>query len=356
MAELTFKERVLRWLIEVVKRPISSNLHDLADDDLALFRTAVTYFAGPSYRLPLRITGAVWVGRFTAGVHYRWRVLLGVALCIVETAAVSLPTLGPEGGWSSLAVWDGDQGGDFWRVFGKGGGPFDAILFVMQLLAITAGWLLVLGSAALSVPRRPTGLSKGHWARLNRVPYLCARLIVCCADASGSANRPRQRHRRSPLKDTDTAVAILSQELMRLPRDSRLFRPRSRRSKAARHHVGLVVAALHRVSIRLDSEPETATRELADMALRICSAYVGHRWGRLLEESELAGLEPVRSREPLRLALAGLFTVAVAVAAALLGVPDGALPIVIGLAGLMSFGRTPRALELLDSFRGVQRP
>jgi hypothetical protein len=120
--------------------------------------------------------------------------------------------------------------------------------------------------------------------------------------------------------------------------------------------VGLVVAALHRVSIRLDSEPETATRELADMALRICSAYVGHRWGRLLEESELAGLEPVRSREPLRLALAGLFTVAVAVAAALLGVPDGALPIVIGLAGLMSFGRTPRALELLDSFRGVQRP
>ncbi|MFF1359192.1 hypothetical protein [Streptomyces sp. NPDC058297] len=103
-----------------------------------------------------------------------------------------------------------------------------------------------------------------------------------------------------------------------------------------------------------------AFTDLADTALRIGDSHAGPRWGRLLEESELAGLEPVRNYASLRMAAAGVLTPGVTYLAAFIGVPGIVLPLAIGFFGVLSFnlivGRPSRSLELLDSMRGIQRP
>ncbi|MEU9157952.1 hypothetical protein AB0D59_47380 [Streptomyces sp. NPDC048417] len=188
------------------------------------------------------------------------------------------------------------------------------------------------------------------------VPYACALVAIFCAAAKQNIPSRKKEH----LKRVDLAVSRLAEELLKNSGDRALFPRRSPRTKAARDHAALVAAAVHRASLQIDVSPEAAFTELGNMAMRICEAYVDCRWGRLLEESELTGLVPERSREPLRLAIAGCLTIAIGVAGAFLGVPDGALPMLFGLVGLISFtllmGRTPRSLELLDAMRGVQRP
>ncbi|MFC9914499.1 hypothetical protein [Streptomyces sp. NPDC127197] len=198
--------------------------------------------------------------------------------------------------------------------------------------------------------------SRSIRSRRNRVPALCALLIFQCARVKAAVP-----HQSAPsLQDIDTAVELLGREVMRLSGDKHQFRRRSPRSKAVRHHTRLVAAALRQATLRVDSDPAAGTAALADMALRICDAYVRREWGRLLEEQELAGLEPVRSRELLRITAAGAVTVGAAVAGALIGIPDPVLPLVFGFVGVLAFTRllgvTPRTLSLLDSVRGVQRP
>lgn len=188
------------------------------------------------------------------------------------------------------------------------------------------------------------------------IPIACTWTVI----RSDAAWGPHGCRGQVELQGVDYAVCALAGELMHLPRYRTGLPRRSPRRKTVHRHTRLVAAALHAKLARLDADPQDTLRELGDMSLRICDAYLGHRWGRLLEDHELAGLEPARSYEALRLAAAGGITVGVSYVAALIGVPAAVLPLVCGLTGLLSFnlalGRTSRSLELLDSLRGIQRP
>jgi hypothetical protein len=123
----------------------------------------------------------------------------------------------------------------------------------------------------------------------------------------------------------------------------------------------MVAAAVRAATLKLDSEPTAALHELSSLACTILDRFTERRWGALLDEAHLAGLEPVRNRETLRLVAAATLTAGAAVGIGLLNPPASATPLLVGAVGLIFFSvtyghRGPRAMELLDSLRGVQRP
>jgi hypothetical protein len=97
------------------------------------------------------------------------------------------------------------------------------------------------------------------------------------------------------------------------------------------------------------------------MTVLILDRYLDCRFGALLDEDQLTGLEPARNRETLRLTLAAALTTAAAVGIGSLNPPAAAVPLLIGVAGLLFFSlayghRTGRSLDYLDALRGIQRP
>ncbi|MFF3030914.1 hypothetical protein ACFVS7_07860 [Streptomyces rubiginosohelvolus] len=334
-----------------------------ADLLLAGLREAAELFAGQPYRVPPRIAGAVWTGAYAMQVTLL-RQVVALMACQYVSLVAALGAIDPvlaslvSGNWARF----GSDVQDFlWEDDGYAVRRFTLFGILLVVGVLTArvmkfrGWV----SFRSHRPTRRQELrfrSRSIRSRRNRVPVLCALLIVQCARVKAAI--PHQS--ALSLQDIDTAVELLGREVMRLSGDKPQFRRRSPRSKAVRHHTCLVAAALRKATLRVDSDPAAGTAALADMALRICDAYVRSEWGRLLEEQELAGLEPVRSRELLRITAAGAATVGAAVAGALIGIPDAVLPLVFGFVGVLAFTRllgvTPSSLSLLDSMRGVQRP
>lgn len=321
--------------------------HANATEDVRKFKKSVHHFAGSGYSVPLRISGAVWIGTYADNVAERIRnKCMNLAALLYVSTAVAMSIRDP--GWreilepiSAPGVPDGIVPP----------GPLEALAYGIFL------WYLFLrvGQSAAGAPltiRR----SKRRLAHVNRLPYLCAIVIRCCA----YVHKKGLHQTRRDIKDVDLALGLLIRELQKLPGDRDLFARRSPRRSAVRHHVNLVVAALQKQSLRLDTAPLDAAQELASMAMRICDAYVKRTWGQLLLEVELVGLEEARNREAIRMAVAGIVTLSVSYLGAVFGVPGAVLPLVFGFVGMISFnvilGRSPRSLELLDSMRGIQRP
>lgn len=332
-------------------------MHERADSVTALFAAA------RPVPVPLRTRTAVWTGVYATQVvaNVRFTALLGLVLLVAPTYLGTLLEFlrkwgfgGKEGGLDLSVEWSGVG-----RAVAAGARsyvhllPAPSVLLVLELLLmsmISAILLATFEVQAYLAPRHRTDPS-----RLNRIPTLCALLVVCCATLRQTAPHHKPIH----LRNIDRLIDLLGRELGRLARGPG-FERRSPRRKALRNHTELVTAALYKTGTQLDSSPLSASDDLADMAYRICDAYVERRWGALLQDSELTGLDPVRNRETLKMATAGLITLCVSYGAALLNVPGAVLPLVFGLTGVVSFnlvlGRSPRSLELLDAVRGIQRP
>lgn len=188
------------------------------------------------------------------------------------------------------------------------------------------------------------------------VSFSCALLIIF----SARVHRNTPNYPGSFARAIDVAARMLIRDLRRLPNEASQFERWSPRRQSVRRHVNLVAAAIQKQLQHMDIDPSVATAKLADFAMRICDAHLDRKWGQLLEDAELAGLEPLRDREPLRLAAAGLTTLLLSAVAALAGIPASVLPILFGLIGVLTFrlimGGSPRSLELLDAVRGIQRP
>ncbi|MFE6808656.1 hypothetical protein ACFVEN_44440 [Streptomyces sp. NPDC057681] len=267
-----------------------------------------------------------------------------------------VPVLAGVGALWNLAV-DGKLQFSFTEIRSRAGwdGEDLALVIVFTIAAVIVAPLFTLQTGS-GLSWRTSADEKRWTLKRNKVPYLCAQLVRCCAQVRPSSTR----RRKVLLKRIDQSADDLIRELMRLPRDRGLYPRRSPRRQAVHRHVALVAAALRKKTLELDTEPERAFYELSQMSLKICTAYVGRRWGRLLEDSELSGLEPFRRRESLRITSALVITVAAAYGASAAGLPSAVLPLVIGAVGVLAFtlivGRTPQALALLDSMRGIQRP
>ncbi|MEV5948970.1 hypothetical protein [Streptomyces sp. NPDC051993] len=103
----------------------------------------------------------------------------------------------------------------------------------------------------------------------------------------------------------------------------------SRRHKVLKAHAEGVIAALRKVELRLDADPEAAAKELARLLLKISDRYVDKRPGALLDDTEL--VEAERRHEVLRLCLALAFMGAATLAVSRFHLPP---PVAMAAAGI----------------------
>ncbi|WP_157857853.1 hypothetical protein [Streptomyces durhamensis] len=128
-----------------------------------------------------------------------------------------------------------------------------------------------------------------------------------------------------------------------------------------KRHAGLVIAALRKAQMQVHVEPERGVQELASLLLKISDRCAEGRFGALLDDAQLVGLDPVRDYEPLRMAAVAVLTTSGVATAKLFGVPDALMVYAAGLSAILSlllvYGRNARrGLDILDSLRGIQRP
>ncbi|WP_448319262.1 hypothetical protein [Streptomyces sp. CO7] len=230
-----------------------------------------------------------------------------------------------------------------------------ALASILSVIACGAGiGAIIQRKSTLGILSTKNAASHG---KSRTIALQCGIVLAQCALAKNGTTTSKP----TLLKRVDYSISLLIRELMTAPNDRIRFSGRSHRKKALKHHVRLVAAALQKATLDLDKNPDAALQEAAALAHQICERVSHNRMGALLDDPQMAGLEPVRNREWIRLSFAALLTVGVALGSALLGLPATAQPVVIGMVGLLAFTtvyghQSPRGLELLDSLRGVQRP
>ncbi|MEU1670218.1 hypothetical protein ABZ547_42835 [Streptomyces sparsogenes] len=222
---------------------------------------------------------------------------------------------------------------------------------VLAVLMLWSGW------AHIRPHQIPLGPPFSRRLR-GRVAFRCGVVLLICARVQTASSAAE---RQVFLRGVDVSVSWLVRALFEIPHDRSIVAFQSHRKKALRQHVELVSAALQKVTLKLDSDPDIAVREIASLVLRVCESHAQRRVGALLDESYLTGLEPVQSREWIRLSVTVTATVLIVLGVSFLDPPAAVQPLIIGMVGLMAFTaaygpRAPQALTLLDSLRGVQRP
>ncbi|MFE6632411.1 hypothetical protein ACFVNB_34900 [Streptomyces rochei] len=346
--------RITRRIRERIRRKRHAEAIALARDTGNTFVAAVDLIFGSTRTVSVRAYKAVRSGAYNAGElqGVYWYPLV-IAAGITVASCVDL-VLRAEGLYSPVWDWVKPAWDHVYEMFSQTlqvmGSPwfygFSVFVIVALLLDFFSDrWMKTLTSRKF----RPL-------LGVNRVPFCCAMVVIYCAVAQGAPYRVR----KGVLRKVDLATSLLIRSLLRASADRTLLPFGSARRKEVGKHCALVAGALRDATLELDRHPVDAPKKIADLALKICHRYVDHRWGALLDASQLNGVEPIRNREPLRLGIAVAVTISVAVAAALIGVPAGVQSLVIGGVALMVFssllGGGDRSLALLDSLRGIQRP
>ncbi|MEU1895988.1 hypothetical protein [Streptomyces pristinaespiralis] len=194
---------------------------------------------------------------------------------------------------------------------------------------------------------------KRSWPRRKNALVLAGLHVVVLCGRSSRGDRD--------LRTLAHAIDVACRHIRRATTSVPTIPVASHRRKELRRHGALVVAAVHRAEKGLDRDRDEARKEIAELMLTICERFTDGRIGALLDESRLTGVEPVSSREWIRLPTAVSLTVGGAVGISFTGLPSSAFPYAVGGVGLLCFTavyghRSGRALDLLDSVRGIQRP
>ncbi|MGR6968108.1 hypothetical protein ACU639_00520 [Streptomyces cynarae] len=189
--------------------------------------------------------------------------------------------------------------------------------------------------------------------RRYELPVVVLSAIKACAAARKVSAEARPLH----LRLVASAVSEVSRSVRKAHRTRGTITASSHRRRPLKQHAGVVVAALRAAESRLDTDTDQALTELGSLLLKIAERYVEGRLGQLLDEEELAGLQPVPDREPLRLVLAAILFGAGSVGAVFASVPEAAQTYLVGACGLLVltlvYGRgARRALEVLATLRG----
>ncbi|MFI9185582.1 hypothetical protein ACIGXG_25560 [Streptomyces goshikiensis] len=178
--------------------------------------------------------------------------------------------------------------------------------------------------------------------------------IKACAEARSASNTAR------PMKLTALARCLRDVEtaVLKARRTRQTVLRYSHRGAGLREHAGQVVARLREAEARLDTDPSEAFQELARLLMTIAENYTAGRVGALLPASELTGRRSVKDRELIKLSAVILALVGVAIAAPLVGLPEGTLLPVLGGVGLLLLLATfrRRYRDYLDLLPFVQGP
>ncbi|WP_051722346.1 hypothetical protein [Streptomyces albus] len=161
----------------------------------------------------------------------------------------------------------------------------------------------------------------------HRLTVRTTRAAVLCADI---LERPSLAD-LSRLRALDRRCRRIERDLLRAHHTVGTIASSSPRHESARRHAAHVAGALRQDLVRLDSEPDTALRDLARKLLTIGERYAQGRVGALLPEDDLRDVVPLsvtreHLKESLRLVAAVLAALGAALAVhpllPLLGAPE----------------------------------
>lgn len=218
--------------------------------------------------------------------------------------------------------------------------------------------LVLLGGALLLLSRTITALNRQARQGREQAPVAAiTRAIHACAQA----HRARGRRQADQHKRLARHLAQVAAEVQRVHRARRSLPPSLPRYRHHRRrlkeHERTVVGALHAAEYRIHCEGDEALRDLAELLLTIAERYAAGRIGALLDESHLAGVQPVPDREVWRVATAVVLAMAGSLLVALVGLPNDAVgPVMVGvsvLAFVLVYGRdVRRVLDVLGVLHG----
>ncbi|MGW4393539.1 hypothetical protein [Streptomyces sp. NPDC004685] len=353
-------DRLVRWTVRWLQRKHGTQLRDDAAAAAQEFREAGGVLWGATRPVSGREARAVWIGCYVWNVQERVMSLLAKALTVAVLGSLVVDVgLDALRDFTTVAParlkWP-ELGGDLLDAITAGARGLFPMPHPVNMLQFAVLPLLILLVRNGYPYMAYSGRRRVQWRKLNQVPYVCSILVRRCAELARQA--PHQS--RPCLRNLDDAVTLVIREVTAIASDPLILPRYSQRRKEVKRHTALVASALRKASLRLDAEPVAAATDLADMAIRISDAYVGHRRAQLLEESELAGLDPLRNRESLRVSAAGVITLGVAYLAAIAGLPGPVLPLVFGFAGLIAFhaivGRGPTVSSFSTRSAGSNGP
>ncbi|WP_371616348.1 hypothetical protein [Streptomyces sp. NBC_00454] len=181
--------------------------------------------------------------------------------------------------------------------------PIFLVTFMYSWPVLWRLWVTYLGRGSLRAIRQSTPV-----ALALRVIGSCAHLVT------------------SPASVHTAQVGLVSKDL-RLAERSVLRGPyrfgtvprSSPRRKHLTLHARLVVSALRKAELQLDTDPIAGARELSRLLISIAENYAAGRLGALLSDEELKGLEPVTDHTALRETLHLVITLMVVGAVGWLG-------------------------------------
>ncbi|MFD9711704.1 hypothetical protein ACFWBR_27110 [Streptomyces sp. NPDC060006] len=186
--------------------------------------------------------------------------------------------------------------------------------------------------------------------RAHRAPAFLTGTVILCA----TAHQARGEERSAALEEISTRMRSVERIVRNAHRVMRLSLRFSRR-KAAREHARKVVKCLRNTYPKIhDDDGNQALAELASLLMEIADRYARGRVSALLPDSRLAGLDPAKDYDTIKLAIAVLAFLATGVSTYLWGLEDIALPLAVAsgaLVVLVLFGE--RSQQLMDRFMSM---
>ncbi|MFJ2431659.1 hypothetical protein ACIOWM_00455 [Streptomyces anulatus] len=150
------------------------------------------------------------------------------------------------------------------------------------------------------------------------VPYVCVTAVeVLARSRSGLGDKPAQDSR-----DVSRAMRQVAAALLAVHRTRALLHWSSHRNKVTKKHAGMVVARLRHLECHLDINAGSARRDLARALMTVAERAAQGKIGALLDHADLEGLQPVRDRPWLRMAVSILLIGASGAGLAFLELPD----------------------------------
>lgn len=221
------------------------------------------------------------------------------------------------------------------------------------------GGLLFLVIVGLLMVLLIAGILGEHQRRI----YLVARryglvLHVCWALSTAvPAHHRRGRHGTEACRLFAAQVSAVCDQIMNCHRAYGTVPRFSARERTLRLRQRTVIARIRAAEEELDVRGRAAVAPLVSLLLKVADRYSSGRIGALLDQEDLAGVEPVPARETLRLAMAAALATAGSTGAALSPLPEAALtPLIPGitlLSTLIVYGRNVRkALSVFGTLRG----
>ncbi|MEE4421162.1 hypothetical protein [Streptomyces bugieae] len=296
------------------------------------------------HRLAIKLWAYYSLGALAVGLA-----LIGIG--VLEVSVSPPPGMPSELGWKNLIPFYGAVlNAEVIRVKF----PWLSWLFIGIIAAWSTFWLIQF--LPFRAATRQVWLSRIATIRLARrfaLIMTVARAIGACAwaqDAVGEQQALAFRKVSRRLGAVNRAVLSAHKQRGSVP----LF---SLRRKVLKEHERNVVGALRKAELLLDSDPQSALRELGALLHKISERYCDARVGALLDAEELDEVQPAPDREALRLITLAILLVGASIVFPLVGVPDSVAPIVMAgfslvLAALL-WGRGARqALDVLGLFLG----